>query len=573
MPRLTEVGEPHADGFRELLEANQLQLVGKLVLASVKATQLPSQIVVVDAVKLDTGANVVVVIKVKLSTCVQSPKPPPVSGAYITVQLPAGGLGDWTQVDNFTFITTTTLPPVSNFTASTTTICQGNCIAFTDASTNSPTSWSWSFPGGTPATSTTQNPSSVCYAAAGTYAVTLTATNASGSNTLTQTSYITVNPIDVATFNYSASSYCQAGTNPTPTITGTTGGTFTSTGAQTVILVGSGTPVSSGNQTFTVTFGASTCTFVVNFIAGAAPATGTLGGAPGSCTSATSAGTYTQGIALTSSNTLTVQVNVTAIGAYTISTNTVNGVSFTKTGTFTTTGIQTVILTGTGTPTNSGSQTFAVTFGASTCNFSITFAPGTPVTDYFPTTVNSYWAYGLQGGTPADSFMIKVIPATKAISGNTYTVFTLDDIPPSGSPDSLFYRKGAGLYYENFNTEAFFGFDAGTGGNVEYIFLKDNVAQGTTWQSPNMTGSSGGTSYTIYIKMTLFEKATTPITSGVVTSSDVLKVRYEYFVTAAPGTPFFTEERWFAKNIGLIYNSFNDGTKTQIYNVWRYQVF
>lgn len=350
-------------------------------------------------------------------------------------------------------------------------------------------------------------------------------------------------------------------------------GTFTATGAQTVILVGSGTPVSSGNQTFTVTFGASTCTFVVNFIAGAAPATGTLGGAPGSCTSAASAGTYTQGIILTSSNTLTVQVNVTAIGAYTISTNTVNGVSFTKTGTFTTTGIQTVILTGTGTPTNSGSQTFAVTFGTSTCNFSITFAPGTPVSDYFPTTVNSYWAYGLQGGTPADSFMIKVSPATKAISGNTYTVFTLDDIPPSGSPDSLFYRKGAGLYYENFNTEAFFGFDAGTGGNVEYIFLKDNVAQGTTWQSPNMTGSSGGTSYTIYIKMTLFEKATTPTTSGAVTSSDVLKVRYEYFVTAAPGTPFFTEERWFAKNIGLIYNSFNDGTTTKIYNLWRYQVF
>ena len=190
----------------------------------------------------------------------------PVSGAYITVQLPAGGLGDWTQVDNFTFITTTTLPPVSNFTASTTNICAGNCIAFTDASTNSPTSWSWSFPGGTPSTSTTQNPSSVCYAAAGTYAVTLTATNASGSDTFTQTSYITVNPIDVATFNYSAAAYCQSGTNPTPTITGTPGGTFTSTGG-----------LSITGTTGTINLAASTPgTYTVTYTtAGSCPATST----------------------------------------------------------------------------------------------------------------------------------------------------------------------------------------------------------------------------------------------------------------------------------------------------------
>ena len=73
--------------------------------------------------------------------------------------------------------------------------------------------------------------------------------------------------------------------------------------------------------------------------------------------------------------------------------------------------------------------------------------------------------------------------------------------------------------------------------------------------------------------MTLFEKATTPTTSGSVTSSDVLKVRYEYFVTFAPATPFFTEERWFAKSIGLIYNSFNDGTKTDIYHIGYKQIF
>jgi PKD repeat protein len=81
--------------------------------------------------------------------------------------------------------------PVAAFTANSTTISVGGSVNFTDQSTNAPTSWSWTFAGGTPATSTVQNPS-IVYNAAGTYAVTLTATNANGSNTLTQSTYITV---------------------------------------------------------------------------------------------------------------------------------------------------------------------------------------------------------------------------------------------------------------------------------------------------------------------------------------------------------------------------------------------
>ncbi|MFZ5551976.1 MAG: PKD domain-containing protein, partial [Bacteroidota bacterium] len=89
-------------------------------------------------------------------------------------------------------------PPVASFTGSPTTICAGQSVTFTDNSTNTPTSWSWTFPGGTPATSTLQNPT-VTYNTPGTYNVTLTATNASGSNTLTQNNYITVNAVPAAT--------------------------------------------------------------------------------------------------------------------------------------------------------------------------------------------------------------------------------------------------------------------------------------------------------------------------------------------------------------------------------------
>ncbi|HNF49180.1 MAG TPA: PKD domain-containing protein, partial [Chitinophagales bacterium] len=81
--------------------------------------------------------------------------------------------------------------PVANFTSNKTTVCVGGTVAFTDNSSNTPTSWSWTFAGGTPATSTLQNPT-VTYNSAGTYTVTLTATNSLGSNTITQTNYITV---------------------------------------------------------------------------------------------------------------------------------------------------------------------------------------------------------------------------------------------------------------------------------------------------------------------------------------------------------------------------------------------
>ncbi len=87
--------------------------------------------------------------------------------------------------------------PVANFTANNTSGCSPVVVQFTDQSTGSPTSWSWTLGNGT--TSTLQNPSTT-YTTAGTYTVTLTATNASGSNTKTITSYITVNGLPIANF-------------------------------------------------------------------------------------------------------------------------------------------------------------------------------------------------------------------------------------------------------------------------------------------------------------------------------------------------------------------------------------
>ncbi|MFM7730055.1 MAG: lysyl oxidase family protein, partial [Flavobacteriales bacterium] len=82
-------------------------------------------------------------------------------------------------------------PVVADFTASSTNICAGQSVSFTSTSSGSPTSFSWTFAGGNPATSNAQNPS-VTFASAGTYTVSLVASNATSSDTETKTSYINV---------------------------------------------------------------------------------------------------------------------------------------------------------------------------------------------------------------------------------------------------------------------------------------------------------------------------------------------------------------------------------------------
>jgi PKD repeat protein len=84
--------------------------------------------------------------------------------------------------------------PVANFGANPLTGTVPLTVQFTDTSTGPPTTWNWIFGDmGAGNTSTVQNPSHM-YITAGTYSVNLTVTNASGSNTLIKTNYITVNP-------------------------------------------------------------------------------------------------------------------------------------------------------------------------------------------------------------------------------------------------------------------------------------------------------------------------------------------------------------------------------------------
>jgi|SRR5690554_5324434 len=79
--------------------------------------------------------------------------------------------------------------PVANFSANVTEGCGIVTVKFTDLSTNSPTSWNWDFGGGR--TSTRSNPT-IVFTSPGEYTVSLTATNASGSDTETKDAFIKV---------------------------------------------------------------------------------------------------------------------------------------------------------------------------------------------------------------------------------------------------------------------------------------------------------------------------------------------------------------------------------------------
>lgn len=85
--------------------------------------------------------------------------------------------------------------PIADFSASPTTGLRPVTINFTDLTKGIPDTWSWSFGDGY--TSTQKNPSHP-YSKAGTYTVSLTASNSVGTSTITKTDLIVVDPLVVS---------------------------------------------------------------------------------------------------------------------------------------------------------------------------------------------------------------------------------------------------------------------------------------------------------------------------------------------------------------------------------------
>ncbi|MFA6364015.1 PKD domain-containing protein [Methanoregula sp.] len=112
------------------------------------------------------------------------------AGTYAVTLTVTNSVGSNTlSQSGYITVTKESATPVASFVATETSGSAPLVIQFVDSSTNSPTSWAWSFGDGS--SSTSQNPDHI-YTSVGTYTVTLTATNPAGSDTVTETDYITV---------------------------------------------------------------------------------------------------------------------------------------------------------------------------------------------------------------------------------------------------------------------------------------------------------------------------------------------------------------------------------------------
>jgi PKD repeat protein len=121
------------------------------------------------------------------------------------------GAGSPIYIDNVRVLGAQVLPePIAKFGFQINSACPGGSVQFIDSSRFNPSNWLWTFTGGTPATSTEQNPI-VVYNTPGIYSATLTVTNSLGSSTTTQTAIINIRnfPIDIVPLaqNFSSTTF------------------------------------------------------------------------------------------------------------------------------------------------------------------------------------------------------------------------------------------------------------------------------------------------------------------------------------------------------------------------------
>ena len=148
-------------------------------------------------------------------------------------------------------------------------------------------------------------------------------------------------------------------------------------GLNTIRLQGKGRPMVGGVDVFKIKFDSSICEFDVIVTGASAPPAGyTI-----NCTGATIVGNYEAGVPTTSANKATISATSANAGSYNISTDSMNGVSFSGSGSFPAATTQAVTLTATGTPVTTGIFSYTVTAatGGSTCTFSVTFTGVAPI--------------------------------------------------------------------------------------------------------------------------------------------------------------------------------------------------
>lgn len=293
-----------------------------------------------------------------------------------------GHYGDAIYLDNINITGVAATTPTAAI-SSASTGCTGQAIALTDASTGGPTSWTWTMPGGTPSSASTQN-TSVTYSTAGVKSITLTAANSTGTTTAVKSITITATPTVVASITNTT--ICS-GAAITESLTGTASYTWAPSGS------GSTSTLSPSSTTIYTVIGSSGgCTsaamnFTVNVTP--TPTVGVTASSTSICSGQTTTLTASGGANYSwqpgAMTTTVVAVTPTITTTYTVTG--INGsCSSTKTITINVTSLPSITVTPSNTTICSGNCTSLSATGATSYtwipgainSFSISACPGSP---------------------------------------------------------------------------------------------------------------------------------------------------------------------------------------------------
>jgi hypothetical protein len=350
-------------------------------------------------------------------------------------------------------------------------------------------------------------------------------------------------------------------------------GTFSDTGNIQVRLSGTGTPNLSGIDLFTIRYDSSVCSVNIPVADSSHIAAYTLQGSPNSCLNDTVKGSFIKGFALDTSAKIIVTLNVTAVGPYSITTDTVNGYYFSGSGVFSHTGTQTIVLAGTGTPINAGNDVFRISGASSSCSFSNTvFIPTTPGTnpDHFPLTLGSFWNY--------DDLFNKGDTIGRSITGTTvtngYTYSVMQEILPFGGPNQYYFRKSSNNYYDYAPVDKYTNSMQYSPAIIQdFNFLKEGLNTGDSWQSPTYSGTATFGQVILLYYNFVCKNANAAVVVNGKAFTNVYIITMQPNISAVGYSPGPTGELYtfyYAKGVGLIYyseaNMYYTQPKAQIRN-------
>jgi hypothetical protein len=334
-------------------------------------------------------------------------------------------------------------------------------------------------------------------------------------------------------------------------------GNFVDTGLRVVKLIGMGQPITGGNDRFIIRFDGSNCLVEVNALDDGTD--GSDGPADfllhGDCSNVKVLGDYIVNSALTDSNRVVIQVQISKPGSYSINTSTTNGYSFAGSGNLTTAGVQSLVLTASGAPLSAGTDEFTISDGTSSCTFSVTVAAPVGVTnpDHFPLTYTSNWSYN-DIFFDNDTITRTIIDSTE-INGKLYKIS--EDVNKKGQKTQSFYRKEIYSYFENASVDKYTNsLSYAPEVRADILFLKENLAKGESWGSDEYTGAAaGGQSIMLqYIFNCVDNNASVSINGKAYSNVYIITMRPQ--IRSLDHAYDFTGEQrdlYYAKGVGLIY--------------------